>query len=99
MSASLPSEPSAPSDAHLIGEWARLLFGSLLEAVTVDAPAEWLDALASMGQGRVALVSESWFAPRDFTHASAAASRSLPMPFPRMPSATTTPVTRPTGLS
>jgi 2-succinyl-5-enolpyruvyl-6-hydroxy-3-cyclohexene-1-carboxylate synthase len=36
MSASLPSEPSAPSDAHLIGEWARLLFGSLLEAGVTD---------------------------------------------------------------
>jgi len=39
MSASLPSEPSAPSDAHLIGEWARLLFGSLLEAGVRDV---WL---------------------------------------------------------
>lgn len=39
MSASLPSEPSAPSDAHLIGEWARLLFGSLLEAGVTDV---WL---------------------------------------------------------
>ena len=36
MSASLPSEPGAPSDAHLIGEWARLLFGSLLEAGVTD---------------------------------------------------------------
>jgi len=36
MSASLPSEPSAPSDAHLIGEWARLLFRSLLEAGVAD---------------------------------------------------------------
>ncbi|HMB56213.1 MAG TPA: chromosome segregation protein SMC [Arenimonas sp.] len=33
------------------------VLGSLLEAVTVDAPTEWLDALASLGQGRVALVS------------------------------------------
>jgi chromosome segregation protein len=33
------------------------VLGSLLEAVTVDAPGEWLDALASLGQGRVALVS------------------------------------------
>jgi chromosome segregation protein len=33
------------------------VLGSLLEAVTVDAPVEWLDALASLGQGRVALVS------------------------------------------
>src|SRR3954468_846375 len=32
MSASLPSELAAPSDAHLIGEWARLLFASLTEA-------------------------------------------------------------------
>jgi 2-succinyl-5-enolpyruvyl-6-hydroxy-3-cyclohexene-1-carboxylate synthase len=39
MSASLPSEPSAPSDAHLIGEWARLLFGSLLETGVTDV---WL---------------------------------------------------------
>ncbi len=31
--------------------------GSLLEAVTVDAPADFLDALATLGQGRVALVS------------------------------------------
>lgn len=36
MSASLPSEPSAPGDAHLIGEWARLLFASLLEAGVAD---------------------------------------------------------------
>ncbi len=33
------------------------VLGSLLEAVTVDAPTDWLDALASLGQGRVALVS------------------------------------------
>ena len=33
------------------------VLGSLLEAVTVDAPADWLDALGSLGQGRVALVS------------------------------------------
>jgi 2-succinyl-5-enolpyruvyl-6-hydroxy-3-cyclohexene-1-carboxylate synthase len=36
MWASLSSEPSAPSDAHLIGEWARLLFASLLEAGVAD---------------------------------------------------------------
>ena len=35
------------------------VLGSLLEAVTVDAPNDWLDALASLGQGRVALVSNS----------------------------------------
>ena len=35
------------------------VLGSLLEAVTVDTPNEWLDALASLGQGRVALVSSS----------------------------------------
>jgi chromosome segregation protein len=35
------------------------VLGSLLEAVTVDTPNEWLDALASLGQGRVALVSNS----------------------------------------
>ncbi|HQZ31272.1 MAG TPA: chromosome segregation protein SMC [Arenimonas sp.] len=35
------------------------VLGSLLEAVTVDAPSEWLDALASLSQGRVALVSAS----------------------------------------
>ncbi len=33
------------------------VLGSLLEAVAVDAPADWLDALGSLGQGRVALVS------------------------------------------
>jgi chromosome segregation protein len=33
------------------------VLGSLLEAVTVEAPTEWLDALASLGQGRVALVA------------------------------------------
>jgi len=33
------------------------VLGSLLEAVTVDAPADWLDALGSLAQGRVALVS------------------------------------------
>ncbi|OHE79403.1 MAG: chromosome segregation protein SMC [Lysobacterales bacterium GWF1_69_6] len=33
------------------------VLGSLLEAVTVDAPADFLDAIASLGQGRVALVS------------------------------------------
>lgn len=32
MSASLPSDSSVQSDAHLVGEWARLLFRSLLEA-------------------------------------------------------------------
>jgi 2-succinyl-5-enolpyruvyl-6-hydroxy-3-cyclohexene-1-carboxylate synthase len=36
MSASLPSELGAPSDAHLIGEWARLLFVSLREAGVAD---------------------------------------------------------------
>ncbi|GAB2493108.1 chromosome segregation protein SMC [Arenimonas alkanexedens] len=35
------------------------VLGSLLEAVTVDTPNDWLDALASLGQGRVALVSGS----------------------------------------
>ena len=33
------------------------VLGTLLEAVTVDAPDEWLDALSSLGQGRVALIS------------------------------------------
>src|SRR5688572_14470669 len=33
------------------------VLGSLLEAVTVDAPQDFLDALASLGQGRVALVA------------------------------------------
>ncbi len=33
------------------------VLGSLLEAVTVDAPADWLDAIAGLSQGRVALVS------------------------------------------
>jgi chromosome segregation protein len=33
------------------------VLGALLEAVTVDAPEEWLDALSSLGQGRIALVS------------------------------------------
>jgi len=36
MSASLPSEASAPSDAHLLGEWARLLFESLRQAGVAD---------------------------------------------------------------
>jgi 2-succinyl-5-enolpyruvyl-6-hydroxy-3-cyclohexene-1-carboxylate synthase len=36
MSASLPSEANAPSDAHLLGEWARLLFESLRQAGVVD---------------------------------------------------------------
>ena len=36
MSASLSSDNSAPSDAHLIGQWARLLFASLLEAGVRD---------------------------------------------------------------
>jgi chromosome segregation protein len=35
------------------------VLGSLLEAVTVDTPADWLDALGSLGQGRVALVSSA----------------------------------------
>ena len=35
------------------------VLGSLLEAVTVDTPNDWLDALSSLGQGRVALVSGS----------------------------------------
>jgi chromosome segregation protein len=33
------------------------VLGTLLEAVTVAAPDEWLDALSGLGQGRVALVS------------------------------------------
>ncbi len=33
------------------------VLGSLLEAVTVEAPGDWLAALGSLGQGRVALVS------------------------------------------
>ena len=33
------------------------VLGSLLEAVTVDAPQDFLDALASLAQGRVALVA------------------------------------------
>jgi len=33
------------------------VLGSLLEAVSVDAPADFLEALAGLGQGRVALVS------------------------------------------
>jgi chromosome segregation protein len=33
------------------------VLGSLLEAVTVDAPGDWLDALLGLPQGRVALVS------------------------------------------
>jgi len=36
MSASPSSDSSAPSDAHLIGQWARLLFASLLEAGVAD---------------------------------------------------------------
>lgn len=36
MSASRTSEASAPSDAHLIGEWARLLFGALHGAGVTD---------------------------------------------------------------
>ncbi len=36
MSASLPSDVNAPSDAHLIGEWARLLFATLREAGVRD---------------------------------------------------------------
>jgi chromosome segregation protein len=35
------------------------VLGTLLEAVTVDAPEEWLDALTSLAQGRVALVANS----------------------------------------
>ena len=34
------------------------VLGSLLEAVTVDAPTEWLDAVAGLAQGRIALVAE-----------------------------------------
>ena len=33
------------------------VLGSLLEAVTVDSPEQWLEALSSLSQGRVALVS------------------------------------------
>ena len=33
------------------------VLGSLLEAVAVERPGDWLDALASLGQGRVSLVS------------------------------------------
>ena len=36
MSASPSSDSNAPSDAHLIGQWARLLFSSLLEAGVAD---------------------------------------------------------------
>ena len=36
MSASLPSDTNAPSDAHLIGEWARLLFATLRDAGVQD---------------------------------------------------------------
>jgi 2-succinyl-5-enolpyruvyl-6-hydroxy-3-cyclohexene-1-carboxylate synthase len=36
MSASRSSDVTAPSDAHLIGEWARLLFASLREAGVAD---------------------------------------------------------------
>jgi 2-succinyl-5-enolpyruvyl-6-hydroxy-3-cyclohexene-1-carboxylate synthase len=36
MSASPSSDSSAPSDAHLIGQWARLLFASLLDAGVAD---------------------------------------------------------------
>ena len=36
MSASLPSDPNAPSEAHLIGEWARLLFATLRDAGVQD---------------------------------------------------------------
>ncbi|KFN50848.1 chromosome segregation protein SMC [Arenimonas composti] len=32
------------------------VLGSLIEAVTVDAPAQWLEAIAALSQGRVALV-------------------------------------------
>ena len=35
------------------------VLGNLLEAVAVDAPENWFDALSSLGQGRVALVSAS----------------------------------------
>jgi len=35
------------------------VLGSLLEAVTVDASGEWLDALSALAQGRVALVSSN----------------------------------------
>jgi len=35
------------------------VLGSLLEAVTVDAPGEWLEAIAALSQGRVALVSSA----------------------------------------
>src|SRR5690606_37215805 len=40
------------------------VLGSLLEAVSVDAPADFLDALAGLAQGRVALVggADSGFA-------------------------------------
>ena len=33
------------------------VLGALVEAVAVDAPADWLEALASLSQGRVALLS------------------------------------------
>jgi 2-succinyl-5-enolpyruvyl-6-hydroxy-3-cyclohexene-1-carboxylate synthase len=36
MSASLPSESTRASDAHLIGEWARLLFATLRDAGVQD---------------------------------------------------------------
>jgi 2-succinyl-5-enolpyruvyl-6-hydroxy-3-cyclohexene-1-carboxylate synthase len=36
MSASRPSESSAPSEAHLLGEWARLLFSTLQAAGVSD---------------------------------------------------------------
>jgi len=42
------------------GGWetaVETVLGSLLEAVTVDAPEQWMDALSSLSQGRVALVS------------------------------------------
>ena len=35
------------------------VLGSLLEAVAVDTPAEWLEALSGLAQGRVALVSDA----------------------------------------
>ena len=35
------------------------VLGSLLEAVTVDAPNDWLEAVAALAQGRIALVAES----------------------------------------
>ncbi len=35
------------------------VLGTLLEAVTVDTPAEWLEGLSSLGKGRVALVSSA----------------------------------------